>query len=177
MSINIESLVELLNKDLELEYAAAIQFINHAAVMNGAVYGDIIKQLKLHAAEEMQHAITLARQINYLGGKPSVGVGVVYVSNNDAIMLKQDLMVEEDAIKRYKERIAQAEQLKEFTLSQQLRAILAMEQEHAMDLGLALGKKSTFHPRTEGLRPTKVSGIFVNKAKTGRTLNPELRAV
>ena len=37
-------------------------------------------------------------------------------------------------------RIEQAEQLKEFALAQQLRNILASEQEHAMDLKQALSK-------------------------------------
>jgi bacterioferritin len=140
MPITLEKLVELLNRDLELEYSAAIQYINHAAVMSGAEYGDIIKELKLHANEEIMHAMILADQIDYLDGAPSVGVGNIYVSKDNKEMLKQDLTGEEDAISRYKTRIDQAEQLKEFALSQQLRTILAMEQEHAMDLKQALGK-------------------------------------
>jgi bacterioferritin (cytochrome b1) len=43
MAITIEQLVELFNHDLDLEYSAAIQYINHSAVMTGAAYGDIIK--------------------------------------------------------------------------------------------------------------------------------------
>lgn len=136
----IEKLVELLNHDLELEYSAAIQYINHAAVMRGAAYGDIIKELKIHANEEVQHAMILADQIDYLKGKPSIAVGAIHVSDENTAMLEQDLEGEEDAVRRYKERIDQAEQLKEFALSQQLRTILAMEQEHAMDLEQALGK-------------------------------------
>ena len=140
MGFTIESLVELLNKDLELEYSAAIQYINHSAVMSGAEFGDLIKELKIHTNEEIQHAMILADQIDYFGGSPSVAVGPIRVSKNNKEMMQQDLDGEEDAIKRYKLRIAQAEQLKEFALSQQLRTILAMEQEHAMDLIQALGK-------------------------------------
>jgi bacterioferritin len=130
----------MLNKDLELEYSAAIQYINHAAVMSGAAYGDIIKELKIHANEEVQHAMTLADQIDYLGGSPSVKVGKILTAEENDEMLRQDLVGEEDAIRRYKMRVEQAEQLKEFALAQQLRTILAMEQEHAMDLKQALGK-------------------------------------
>jgi bacterioferritin len=136
----MEKMIDLLNKDLELEYSAAIQSINHSAVMTGAAYGDIIKELKIHAHEEIQHAMILADQIDYLGGAPSVDVGKIKTSNDNDKMLKQDLDGEEDAIKRYKSRIEQAEQLKEYALAQQLRTILAMEQEHAMDLRQALGK-------------------------------------
>jgi bacterioferritin len=140
VAVTTKKLIELLNKDLELEYSAAIQYINHAAVMTGAAYGDIIKELKIHANEEIQHAMALADQIDYLRGSPSVNVGEIHTSNDNDKMLEQDLDGEEDAIKRYKIRVEQAEQLKEFALAQQLRNILAMEQEHAMDLRQALGK-------------------------------------
>jgi bacterioferritin len=140
MAITTNKLVELLNRDLELEYSAAIQYINHAAVMSGAAYGDIIKEIKIHANEEMAHAMILADQIDYLGGSPSVKVGDIFTAEKNDEMLKQDLEGEEDAIKRYKMRVEQAEQLKEFALAQQLRTILAMEQEHAMDIKQALGK-------------------------------------
>ena len=140
MAVKAKKLMELLNMDLELEYSAAIQYINHAAVMTGAAYGDIIKELKIHANEEIQHAMILADQIDYLGGSPSVDVGKISTSKNNTKMLEQDLAGEEDAIKRYKMRVEQAEQLKEYALAQQLRTILAMEQEHAMDLKQALGK-------------------------------------
>ena len=140
MAITPERLIELLNKDLELEYSAAIQYINHAAVMTGAAYGDIIKELKIHANEEVGHAMVLADQIDFLGGSPSVNVGKIMTSKDNNEMLEQDLAGEEDAIKRYKIRVEQAEELKEFALAQQLRTILAVEQEHAMDLKQALGK-------------------------------------
>lgn len=140
MNINKEKLIELLNLDLTLEYSAAIQYIQHAAVMTGAQFGDIIKELRIHANEEIAHAITLADQIDFLGGVPTIEVGEIKTSDDNIEMLKQDLEGEEDAIKRYKVRIEQAEELKEFALAQQLRNILAMEQEHAMDLYQALGK-------------------------------------
>ena len=140
MAITIDQLVELLNHDLELEYSAAIQYINHSAVMTGAAYGDIIKELKIHTNEEIQHAMILADQIDFLEGKPSVMVGEIRTSENNQEMLRQDLDGEQDAIRRYKIRIEQAEELKEFALAQQLRSILANEQEHAMDLKQALGE-------------------------------------
>ena len=140
MTLTMEKLTDLLNMDLELEYSAAIQYINHSAVMTGAAYGDIIKELKIHANEEVLHAMILADQIDYLEGSPSVRVGNILTSKDNDQMLQQDLDGEEDAIRRYKLRVEQAEQLKEFALAQQLRNILATEQEHAMDLKQALGK-------------------------------------
>jgi len=140
MKITKQQLIKLLNIDLEKEYSAAIQYINHAAVMKGAMYGDIIKELKIHANEEIQHAVILADQIDFFSGSPSVKVDKILTATKNEKMLQQDLMGEEDAISRYKERIVQAEALQEFALATQLRNILAMEQEHAMDLKQALGK-------------------------------------
>jgi bacterioferritin len=140
MGITKEKMIELLNMDLEKEYGAAVQYIQHAAVMTGAQYGDIIKELKIHATEEIQHATTLADQISFLGGTPSIDVAERKISPDNVKMLKQDLAGELDAITRYKLRIEQAHELKEFALAQQLMTILAMEQEHAMDLQQALGE-------------------------------------
>ena len=135
-----EQLLKLLNHDLALEYSAGIQYVQHAAVMTGAVYGNIIKELKIHATEEFGHAMILAEQINFLGGVPTVDVGVIRTSADNIEMLEQDLAGEYDAIERYKTRIDQAAVIKELALSEQLRKILAVEQEHAMDLTEALGR-------------------------------------
>jgi bacterioferritin len=138
--VTIDQLVELLNVDLTLEYSAGIQYIQHGAVMTGAMYGDIIKELKIHATEEFGHAVVLADQISFLGGVPTVEIGRIKTSCDNVEMLEQDLAGEIDAIRRYKLRIDQAESLKEYALAGQLRMILAMEQEHAMDLMQALGR-------------------------------------
>lgn len=140
MAIELNQLIELLNKDLSLEYTAMVQYVQHSGVITGAEYGDIIKEIKIHAGEELQHAITLAEQIDYLGGYPAIDVPPVAASRDNREMLQQDLTGEEDAISRYKQRVIQAEELMELALAQKLREILSMEQEHAMDLRTALGK-------------------------------------
>lgn len=140
MPITMEELIRLLNKDLSLEYTACIQYVQHSGVMTGAQYGDIIKELKIHATEELDHALTLAEYIDFFGGVPTVEMPTPETSDENDAMLRQDLAGELDAIKRYKMRIEQAEELKEFALAQALRQILAVEQEHAMDLKGALGE-------------------------------------
>lgn len=139
-SITKEQLIELLNKDLALEYTAMIQYTQHQGVLKGAMYQSIQKELIIHAQEELQHATILASQIDYLGGVPTVEVPPPRTSDDSVTMLQQDLEGENDAIARYITRIAQAEELNLYHLAQQLRNILAVEQEHAMDLEQALGK-------------------------------------
>ena len=134
MDITLEALLDALNKDLEWEYAAAIQYTQHAAVITGAKYESIQKELLVHAQEEMQHAVMLSEQIDYLGGIPTIDVEEREVSKNSLEMLRQDLRGEQKAIDSYKERISQAEFLREYGLRRVLEDILIQEEEHKRDL-------------------------------------------
>jgi len=140
VAIDLKTLIELLNRDLSLEYTAIVQYAQHSGVLTGAEYGDITKEIKIHATQELQHAIALAEQIDYLDGFPTVEVPPAKTSRDNREMLEQDLEGELDAVARYKQRIIQTEELQEMALAQKLREILAVEQEHAMDLKNALGR-------------------------------------
>lgn len=140
MKITLEDLLAALNKDLEWEFAAAIQYTQHAAVITGAQYESIQKELLIHAQEEMQHAVLISEQIDYLGGTPTVEVERREVSADSREMLRQDLRGEQHAIDSYRERIAQAEALREYGLRRVLEDILIQEEEHKRDLLTALGK-------------------------------------
>jgi len=134
MKITKKQLLKNLNKDIEWEYAAAIQYVQHAAVITGAKYESIQKELLVHASEELQHAIMLSEQVDYLGGTPTVNVEKVETSRVSLQMLKQDLKGEKQAIKSYKSRIGQAESLKEYGLRRVLEDILIQEEEHERDI-------------------------------------------
>ena len=138
--ITKKELLALLNKDLGLEYTAMVQYTQHQGTLKGAMYQTLQKELIIHAQEELAHATILVAQIDYLGGVPTVNVPPAKISADSVTMLKQDLAGENDAIARYSKRIRQAEELDLYHLAQQLRTILAVEQEHAMDLEQALGK-------------------------------------
>ncbi|HEY8887068.1 MAG TPA: ferritin-like domain-containing protein [Gallionella sp.] len=140
MKITMKKLLSELNKDLEWEYAAAIQYVQHAAAINGAQYDSIQKELLIHAQEEMQHAVMISEQIDFLGGIPTVDVEKREISADSVKMLKQDLWGEDNAITRYKERIGQAEELKEYGLRRVLEDILIQEEEHKRDIANALAK-------------------------------------
>ncbi|MBI3902960.1 MAG: ferritin-like domain-containing protein [Nitrosomonadales bacterium] len=140
MKITMKKLLAELNKDLEWEYAAAVQYTQHAAAINGAQFDSIQKELLIHAQEEMQHAVMLSEQIDFLGGVPTVDVEKREISPDSLEMLRQDLWGENNAIKRYKERIAQAEALREYGLRRVLEDILIQEEEHKRDIANALLK-------------------------------------
>jgi len=138
MPITKDEMINLLNKDLEWEFAAAIQYVQHAAVLTGPQYEGVIKELVLHSTEEMQHAVSLSVQIDYMGGTPTTKVEKIGTSRDSKTMLEQDLAGEQDAVRRYKERIKQAEEMSLYGLRRALEDILIMEEEHERDLKTAL---------------------------------------
>src|SRR3984893_12942438 len=118
-----EEIIRGLNEDLAREYKAIIQYVVFSAALKGAEYGDIAEQLKRHASQELAHALEVARQIDYLGGDPTVKGKEAEYSQESRKMLEIDLRAEQDTIKSYRERIRQAERAGEFALSEALRDI------------------------------------------------------
>ena len=140
MGTSRKKLLAELNKDLEWEYAAAIQYVQHAATISGAKFDSIQKELLIHAQEEMQRAVMVSEQIDFLGGTPTVDVEKREISVDSVEMLRQDLAGEDNAITRYRERIAQAEALKEYGLRRVLEDILIQEEERKRDIANVLAK-------------------------------------
>ena len=138
LNITREQMIELLNEDLAGEYQAIIAYTVYSQVLKGAAYTGIARELALHAAEELQHALMIAKQIDYLGGMPGVTPKPVKTSSDPVTMLRADLENERVTVGRYRERIRQAEAMGEFALSEALRAIIVQEQEHEIDLSAAL---------------------------------------
>ena len=137
-SASKDEIIEGLNDDLAREYQAIIQYVVLSSTLKGAEYGDIAEQLKKHASQELAHALEVARQIDYLGGDPTVKSKEAEYSD-DSKMIELDLKVEQESIKNYKERIRQAERSGEFALWEALRDIIRQEQDHEIDLKDALG--------------------------------------
>lgn len=132
-------MIELLNEDLAREFQAIIAYVVYSQVIKGAAYTDIARELEKHAGEELQHAIKIAKQIDYLGGTPTVVPKAVKMSDKAAELLRFDLDNEHDTVNQYQTRIRQAEALGEYAMSETLRQIIAQEQEHEIDLADALG--------------------------------------
>ncbi|MDQ6722770.1 MAG: ferritin-like domain-containing protein [Thermoproteota archaeon] len=136
-----DEIIRGLNGDLAREYKAIIQYVVFSATLKGPEYGDIAEQLKIHASEELSHALEIARQIDYLGGDPTIKGEDAESSEDSKTMLEIDLKAEQNTIVNYRERIRQAEMAGEYALSEKLRQIIAEEQDHEIDLKDALGMK------------------------------------
>ena len=134
-----DAFVELLNEDLELEYRSIVQYVQHIASVKGAEYLSTLDELALHVKQELEHALILARQIDFLGGVPSTRVPEITPLTDARAALTADLELEERQLERYRERTAQAEELDLPDVAESLAPLLEQTQEHARDLRAALG--------------------------------------
>ncbi len=145
--ISRKEMVDLLNEDLSREYQAIMAYIIYSQTIKGAEYNHIAQELEKHAGEELQHALKIAKQIDYLNGQPTNKPKEVKVSDKAKDMLRFDLENERVTLTNYRQRIRQADAMGEFALGEVLREIIAQEQEHLQDLADALGIDT---PKIEG---------------------------
>ncbi len=134
-----KELIEKLNEDLSREYQAIIAYVVYSQVLKGAQYMSIAKELEKHASEELAHAITVAKHIDYLGGMPTSTPLPVPLFDDAVKMLRADLENENDTLRGYRERVKQCEAMGEYGIAEDIREILRQEQEHQSDLATALG--------------------------------------
>ncbi len=137
--ISRDEMIRLLNEDLAREYQAIIAYVVYSQTLKGAKFQHIAQELEKHASEELDHALKIARQIDYFNGTPIAAPKAVKFSDNPEDLLRFDLENERVTIIAYRERIRQADALGEFALSEVLREIIVQEQEHLTDLADALG--------------------------------------
>ena len=137
--VSRDRLAELLNEDLSREYQAIIGYVVYSQVLKGAQYMNIADQLAIHAKQELDHALIISRQIDYLGKMPTVKPQPVRTSEDPKEMLRFDLESENETIRNYRDRVRQCEALGEYAMAEQIRQILVNEQDHQIDLATALG--------------------------------------
>lgn len=134
-----EQLVQGLQEDIAREYKAIIQYIIFSQKLDGARYMEIARILEGHAHEELNHAIAVAKQLDYFGAYPVHEPKPVIVSEDNDEMLWADLAAEDETVANYRERIVQAQALGEFALAEILQEIIKDEQDHQIELAAALG--------------------------------------
>jgi bacterioferritin len=138
-TVTRHDLIELLNEDLAREYQAIISYVVYSQVLKGPQYMNIAAELEIHASEELQHALILAKQIDYLGGMPKVTPKPVKASKKAEDMLRFDLENENETIRNYRLRVRECEALGEYAMAEHIRDILVQEQDHQIALATALG--------------------------------------
>ncbi len=143
MTLTRDEFIDLLNRDLRLEYLAVIQYTQHFGMLSPAVSTEAGEQIQNLAGDELAHALILAEQIRMLGGEPEVRTPRARSADQPLTLLEFDRQGEEDTIARYQERIDQAEALGLVSLAHILRLILAVEERHLKILQKLMGRLSS----------------------------------
>ncbi|MCO5220850.1 MAG: ferritin-like domain-containing protein [Thermomicrobiales bacterium] len=134
-----DALVQGLQEDLAREYKAIIQYVIYSQVLDGPQYMDIASELEVHAHEELDHAIAVAKQLDYFGVYPTEKPKPVEIPEDAEGMLWADLRAEDETVAEYRKRILQAQEIGEFALAEVLQEITKQEQDHQIELAAALG--------------------------------------
>ena len=135
-----QDLIKALNEDLAREYQAIIAYVVYSQALKGAQYMNIAKELEKHAGQELSHALTISKHVDYLGGTPTVSPLAAKPAGKAEEMLRADLENENNTIRAYRDRVKQCEALGEYAIAEDIREILRQEQEHQIDLATALGE-------------------------------------
>jgi bacterioferritin len=135
-----DEFVTMLNEDLATEYQSIVQYTQHIATIKGAPYQALVEELREHVGQELNHAMVLANQIDFLGGVPTVDVPQIANEPDEDAALHLDLALETAQLGRYRDRVAQATELGLPDVAEALRPLLTQTQDHVMDLQTALGK-------------------------------------
>lgn len=131
--------VERLNADLGTEFQSIVQYVQHIATIKGAEYRSIAEEMGNHLTQEVEHAKTLATQIDFLGGTPTVQVPPVPDCPDGQSALRADLELEERQLQRYRDRVAEAGDMGLPDVAEALRPLLEQTQDHVIELRDALG--------------------------------------
>ena len=135
-----QKLIELMNEDLGTEFRSIVQYVQHVATVKGPEYQSIIEELRAHLSQELEHALVLSEQVDFLGGVPSVEVPEVPTETDSRRALELDLQLETDQLERYRERVEQATEMGLADVAEALRPLLQQTQDHVRDLRTALGR-------------------------------------
>ncbi len=150
-------MLELLNKDLQDEHGAIIQYLNHAY---GIGEGEMACEIEAIGRDEMRHLDWLAEEIVELGGVPSLERGTMRMGGTQVSeWMQNDVALEEGAIKQYREHIGLIDDAK---IKRVLQRILSDEQSHHGSFAHLVEKSK--REKAKDIRGAK-------QDKTSKTLN------
>jgi len=135
-------LINFLNQDLSREYQAIIAYVVYSQVLKGAEFMHVAGEIEKHVARELNYALILGEQIDYLASLQVDESGTLNTSKKAIEMLQMERDNEAEVIQNYTERIRQCEALAEYAISEQIRGIQIDKQIHQIALATALSKNA-----------------------------------
>lgn len=142
-----QEVVKMLNRALELEYSARIQYLAHAEKITGLGSEPLVERLKEIASDEQKHEeIFRSLVCSLLGGEASMKLAETFNASKIEEILSVNMKGEKDAVDFYKQIYQKVvENKKEFqyefeTLEHQIRHVIIDEQEHITEIAALQGK-------------------------------------
>lgn len=139
-----DQIVALLNDVLTVELTAVNQYFLHARICENWGYGRLWKKIREESIEEMRHADQIITRVLFLEGLPNLQrLGKVSVGENVPEMLRADLALEHDGLKRLTDGIELCRQQGDHVSRNLLEGILRDSEEHVdwIETQLALIEK------------------------------------
>lgn len=139
VATTMEDLLEGLNLDLAAEFSAIITYRLFASLATGPYRHEVREFFESEIPDELGHAEFLADKIVALGGTPTTEPLPVTLTKDNREMFQIALKAETETIKRYEERVAQADALGLTALKVRLEDLIVDETGHkeAMERTLA----------------------------------------
>lgn len=136
-----ETVLKLCNDALATEIVCVLRYKRHHFMAKGINSEAVAAEFAEHAAEEQQHADSIAERIVQLGGEPDFAPDGLKTRSHSEYkeganltdMIKENLVAERIAIDTYREIIRYLGD-KDVTTRRMFEEILAVEEEHADDM-------------------------------------------
>lgn len=144
--MNVQSMIEALNRCLALEYAAIIQHAQHRCLLQGLEREYLAGFFHDSSRGSLEQAERLGEKIVALGGLPTVEPGTIRQANEVKEMLRQALDLEREAQKGYHAALqllsAENEPPEETALRVMLEDFVEQEQRDIEKIEMLLASKS-----------------------------------
>lgn len=126
-----QQVLEVLNKARAMELHAIGQYMNQHYNLDNMDYGELAKNLKLVAIDEMRHAEQFADRIKELGGEPTATAADAVQKGQDVrVVFPFDVDLEDDTIESYNEFLKTCRELNDNITVKLFEAIIDEEQAH-----------------------------------------------
>jgi len=135
-----EEIVAMLNENLEEEIRAVLQYLQHAYMARGIDRLPIYEFMEKASINEMKHIEILAKKVVAFGGVPSMRARKIDSSVDIKEMLRADIALEEEAVKRYSDHVQKFDMAGEIALRVIHENLVEDEQAHLDELRLLLGE-------------------------------------
>lgn len=148
--IDKTSVIDVLNKIMELELAGVVRYTHYSLMVFGYNRIPIVSWLKGNADESLMHAYKAGEFVTMLGGHPSLKIGPLLETSKHDIgdILRESLEQEKTTLAAYYELLGMTEG-RAVALEEYAREMILMEEMHLDEVNKMLRKPGEMQPFSE----------------------------